>query len=118
MNVGETLRILEYCMPVKGLKKRHRQSVIYVEKSGQTLLQALYDNKIMDNSEIRSFLITAENSVTLNSNLRVYVQRKKQDVASDVNFRIKQINWTAYTIAVLMAAGSIIGEPVLTPVPY
>ena len=96
LNAGETLRLLREACDDPDYRQSHHFAVQQIEIAGLSLAQALIGMGIVRNTMLQQFLITAENSGTLHSDLRSILIRKRVENAGNLEHFVKKVAFWIY----------------------
>jgi type II secretory pathway component PulF len=96
LNAGETLRLLRDASDDPDYRQTHNFAVQQIEIGGLSLSQVLTGLGIIRNTMLQQFLITAENSGTLHSDLRTILIRKRVENAGNLEHFVKKVAFWIY----------------------
>ncbi len=103
VDAAETLRILKDAIDDPRLRQQHMLALNSVQKHGVSLAQALAASGILCNYQIIGFFTTAEQAGALHSDLRQFVQGKRSELATLVQFKLKLLSQWLYLVLLVMA---------------
>jgi type II secretory pathway component PulF len=110
MDAVETLKLLRDGKSDRQYRSAHSNAIRAIGDSGLGLTLALNVNGIITNPAIIGFMNTSEHTGTLHSDLKKFVQRKKSELRTELNFRIRKAgNWFYFGV-LFYAAFSIVGS--------
>ncbi len=96
LNAAETLKLLRDACDNPDYVQAHNFAVQQIEIAGLSLSQALIGMGIVRNTMLQQFLITAENSGTLHSDLRSILVRKRVENAGNLEHFVKKVAMWIY----------------------
>lgn len=102
LNAAETLRLLREACDDAEFRQNHTLALQRIEIAGLGLSQTLIGMGLIRNAMLRNFLVTAENSGTLHSDLRAILIRKRVENAGNVEHYVKKVAMWLYAASMLL----------------
>jgi type II secretory pathway component PulF len=102
LNAAETLRLLREACDDADYRQTHALALQRIEIAGLNLSQVLIGMGLIRNTMLQNFLVTAENSGTLHSDLRAILVRKRVENAGNVEHFVKKVALWLYVGSMLL----------------
>ncbi len=106
LNAAEALRLLREACDDPDYRQAHSLALQRIEIAGLSLSQSLIGMGLIRNAMLQNFLITAENSGTLHSDLRTTLIRLRVQNAANLEHFVKKVALWVYAGAMLLVLGS------------
>lgn len=108
LDVVGTLRLLRDNCSDAFVRQQHTTAIADVEQHGTALTEVLVANGLLRNPEIIGFVLTAEKSGTLHSDLRLYLKRRDNELAAVLRYKLKQLSNGLYGATLLLVVAGIL----------
>jgi general secretion pathway protein F len=108
LNAAEALRLIRESCDSPDFRQTHTLALQRIEIAGLSLSQVLIGMGLVRNTMLQNFLITAENSGTLHSDLRTILVRKRVENAGNVEHFVKKVALWVYVGAMLLVLATYV----------